>query len=472
MTDARRPRHEFRDGDDGTSSNWREMYAALDADPNRPSRRRRRAAEESDRRGEPEATPDPNVQDSAPAEPAPAEPAPVDPAPDAEPVEPTRSEPRPVEPVEPAPVEPAPSPSSPQPSPVEPGPTEPPPSEPGPTDRSEQPTVRESIPAWQQDAAQPSETVETVETSTTDTEITDYPASDGAVSETATAQTTDETQPRRPQTPWPAELTGPEFGEPDPDDQPTSPDVPVGRGEPADAGQDAAYSGASPYRPRGDEPVQTEGDEAPTAEQPAVAQGAYSSGTGQPAQSASEQDAPATGGGSGGGGGGGVPPRTRSRHAAESSGLRVPKWAIGVAALVVVGLLAWLIIGLATGGDDNSSASSSSATSSASPTSLSVADLAPVICTGASYAFIDTGQSGDQMMADPASLEEQYPDATLSTVPGGCIAGSTATDEVVLALGPFTSIEEACSAGRELGGAPFRAYAGGATTGLTETPCP
>lgn len=150
----------------------------------------------------------------------------------------------------------------------------------------------------------------------------------------------------------------------------------------------------------------------------------------------------------------------------------MPKWAIAVAALVVVGLLAWLVIGLATGGDDDQPAATSSATTTASPTSLSVADLSPVICTGASYAFINTGQSAEQMLADPGSLEAQYPDASLATVPGGCIAGSTATDEVVLALGPFTTIDEACAAGRELGGAPFTAYAGTATTGLTETACP
>lgn len=165
----------------------------------------------------------------------------------------------------------------------------------------------------------------------------------------------------------------------------------------------------------------------------------------------------------------------RRRHAAEGSQLRIPGWMIAIAAVVVVGLLAWLVIGLISGEDDDSAASPSStpsASTSAAPTSVDAASLPQVLCMGSSYVMVDSGKTTEQLLADPKGAEAQFPGSKLSTIPPGCVAGSDVRDEVVLALGPYTSIEEACAAGKSLQGATFRAFAGSADTGLTETSCP
>ena len=86
--------------------------------------------------------------------------------------------------------------------------------------------------------------------------------------------------------------------------------------------------------------------------------------------------------------------------------------------------------------------------------------------------MVQTGQSTEQLLADPKAAEAQFPGSKLSTIPPGCVSGSDVRDEVVLALGPYTSIEEACAAGKALQGVQFTAYAGSADTGLTETSCP
>lgn len=167
----------------------------------------------------------------------------------------------------------------------------------------------------------------------------------------------------------------------------------------------------------------------------------------------------------------------RRRHAAEGSGIRLPGWMYALIGALVVGLLAWLIIGLAGDDEDedngatSTSASAGSATSAA-PTPVDPAALPEVICTGMSYAMVDTGKTTEQLLADPGAAEAQFPGSQLSTIPPGCVANSNARDEVVLALGPFNTFEEACAAGKALQGVTFKAYAGNASTGLTETSCP
>lgn len=166
--------------------------------------------------------------------------------------------------------------------------------------------------------------------------------------------------------------------------------------------------------------------------------------------------------------------RQARRHGAEAERVRLPGWMLGVAGVVVLGLLAWLVIGLASGGDDDGKkeTSATSSTTSAAPTSVAAESLPQVLCTGSSYVMVDTGKSEEQLLADPKGAEAQFPGSTLSTIPPGCVAGSDVRDQVVLALGPYPSIEEACSAGRALQGTSFTAYAGNAATGLTQTTCP
>lgn len=147
-----------------------------------------------------------------------------------------------------------------------------------------------------------------------------------------------------------------------------------------------------------------------------------------------------------------------------------------VIGVVVLGLIAWLVIGLATGGDDpeqdQPAAGETSATAtSAAATPVDPASLPQVLCMGQSYAMLNTGQTADQLLADPAAIEAQYPGSTISTIPPGCIAGSDQRDQVVLALGPFPSLTEACAAGAAAG-VPFDAYQGSASTGLELTTCP
>lgn len=169
--------------------------------------------------------------------------------------------------------------------------------------------------------------------------------------------------------------------------------------------------------------------------------------------------------------------RTGPRHAASGSGLRLQPWMFAVAAVVVIGLLAWLVIGLTTGDDDSAeepsaeTTTSAEATTSAAPTPVDPVSLPQVLCMGQSYAMLDTGQPVEQLLADPAAVESLYPGSKLSTIPPGCIADSDTRDEVVLALGPFPSLEDACEAGVATG-VTFSAYEGSADTGLEAATCP
>lgn len=168
--------------------------------------------------------------------------------------------------------------------------------------------------------------------------------------------------------------------------------------------------------------------------------------------------------------------RRGPRHAASGSGLRLQPWMLAVAAVVVIGLLAWLVIGLTTGEDDAAeetppATTTSAEATSAAPTPVDPVSLPQVLCMGQSYAMLDTGQSTEQVLADPAAVESQYPGSKLSTIPPGCIAGSDTRDEVVLALGPFPSLADACEAGTATGVA-FSAYEGSADTGLEAATCP
>lgn len=172
----------------------------------------------------------------------------------------------------------------------------------------------------------------------------------------------------------------------------------------------------------------------------------------------------------------GATPPARRRHAAQGSSLRLPGWMIWLASTVVIVLIAWLVISLATGDDEQDQGTSSAtatetATTSAAPTPVDVNSLPQLLCTGNSYLTIETGLSPEQLLADPASVEAQYPGSQLSTIPPGCIADTDTRDEVVLAMGPYPSIEDACTAGSELQGVQFTAYAGSASEGLSETSC-
>ncbi|WP_134322266.1 hypothetical protein [Cumulibacter soli] len=150
-----------------------------------------------------------------------------------------------------------------------------------------------------------------------------------------------------------------------------------------------------------------------------------------------------------------------------------------IAAVVVILLVVWLVIGLTSGsGDDNDAPSDSSTTSAAptsseeaAPSSVEAVALPQVLCMGQSYAMLEPDLTTDEMLADPAALEEKYPGSILSTIPAGCIADSTERDQVVLALGPFPSLAEACAAGTEAE-VKFTAYEGSADTGLTAAACP
>ncbi|WP_153504584.1 hypothetical protein [Cumulibacter manganitolerans] len=173
-------------------------------------------------------------------------------------------------------------------------------------------------------------------------------------------------------------------------------------------------------------------------------------------------------------------PAERRRHAATGSSFRVPGWMIAVAGVVVLGLIIWLVVALASGGDEpkgGSAASSSAAataSTSAKPTPVNAESLPQVLCMGSSYVMVQTGESTEQLLADPKAAEAKFPGSKLSTIPAGCVANSDVRDEVVLALGPYTSIQEACAAGKTLQqqGVQFKAYAGSADAGLTETSCP
>lgn len=174
-----------------------------------------------------------------------------------------------------------------------------------------------------------------------------------------------------------------------------------------------------------------------------------------------------------------VPPvdgaRSGPRHAAAGSALRLQPWMVTIIVLVVVGLLAWLVIALVSGGDDEQpptpTTSASTETNEAPPEPVDPASLPQVLCMGQSYLMIDTGQPIEALLADPAAVEAQYPGSKLSTIPPGCLADIDERDQVVLALGPFPDVDEACDAGRELE-VTFQAYAGSADTGLTPTSCP
>lgn len=161
----------------------------------------------------------------------------------------------------------------------------------------------------------------------------------------------------------------------------------------------------------------------------------------------------------------------RRKHAAEESGLRLPAWMLAIGAAVVIGLVVWLIIGL-SGDDEEASGPADDSVSATTTRSASPASLPSLLCTGPSYVLVDTGQSADEMLADVSATEAQFPDSRLSTVPGGCIPGSTAVDEVVLALGPFDTFEDACSDAQGLQGVSYQVYAGSADQGLVETTCP
>lgn len=168
--------------------------------------------------------------------------------------------------------------------------------------------------------------------------------------------------------------------------------------------------------------------------------------------------------------------RNRPRHAASGSGLRLPPWMLAVAAVIVIGLIVWLVIGLTTGSDtaeEPPAATSSSAaeTTSAAPTPVDPVSLPQVLCMGQSYAMLETGLPTEQLLADPSAVEAQYPGSKLSTIPPGCLADSDERDAVVLALGPFPTITEACDAGTT-SGVPFTAYEGSADTGLEIATCP
>lgn len=171
-------------------------------------------------------------------------------------------------------------------------------------------------------------------------------------------------------------------------------------------------------------------------------------------------------------------PTERRRHAAAGSSFRLPGWMIAVAGLIVLGLISWLVVALLSGGDEpetgRATSTSTSATASASPTPTPVdaASLPQVLCMGSSYVMVQTGQSTEQLLADPKAAEAKFPGSKLSTIPPGCVAKSDVRDEVVLALGPYTSIEEACTAAKALQGVQYKAYAGSADAGLTETTCP
>lgn len=173
-----------------------------------------------------------------------------------------------------------------------------------------------------------------------------------------------------------------------------------------------------------------------------------------------------------------VPPvdgaRSGPRHAAAGSGIRLQSWMVTVIVLIVVGLLAWLVIALVSGGDDEPdptpTTSAATETSEAPPEPVDAASLPQVLCMGQSYLMIETGQPTEALLADPAAVEAQYPGSKLSTIPPGCLADLSERDQVVLALGPFPDVDEACDAGRELD-VDFQAYAGSADTGLTPTEC-
>lgn len=165
----------------------------------------------------------------------------------------------------------------------------------------------------------------------------------------------------------------------------------------------------------------------------------------------------------------------RRRHAAQGSSFRLPPWMIWLASTIVIALIAWLVISLATGDDDQeqsaASSTSAAASTSAAPTPVDVNSLPQLLCMGNSYITIETGLSAEQMLADPGAVESQFPGSQLSTIPPGCIADTDTRDDVVLAMGPYPSIEEACTAGAELQGVQFTAYAGSASEGLEQTSC-
>ncbi|WP_106850385.1 hypothetical protein [Blastococcus sp. Marseille-P5729] len=166
----------------------------------------------------------------------------------------------------------------------------------------------------------------------------------------------------------------------------------------------------------------------------------------------------------------------RRRHAAEGSSFRLPAWMIWLASTIIIALIAWLVISLATGDDDDQEQSAASSTSAAASTSaastpVDVNSLPQLLCMGNSYITIETGLSAEQMLADPGAVESQFPGSQLSTIPPGCIADTDTRDDVVLAMGPYPSIEEACTAGAELQGVQFTAYAGSASEGLEQTSC-
>lgn len=167
----------------------------------------------------------------------------------------------------------------------------------------------------------------------------------------------------------------------------------------------------------------------------------------------------------------GAPAATpRRKHAAEEAGLRLPAWMLAIGALIVVGLVVWLIIGLSR--DDDPSGPADDSVSVTTTRSASAASLPSLLCTGPSYVVLDTGQPEAEMLQDVSATEAQFPGSRLSTVPGGCIPGSSAVDEVVLALGPFDTFEGACQEADDLHGVPYKVYAGSADEGLVETSCP